>query len=265
MSIGIAPPIAAGWYQDPSDPNPYARRWWDGASWTGYVSSVAAPPPNTNPFAPYGQPVPEPPRHSRLDAFGWIALGLSVLDLVLIVVSVSLPALAPALIPVGILAVVSAIAALVLRAQRKSATLVAPIIAVVLTVLLSALGGLAWLGQTKIHNEQEAAPINYPNSAEMTTLFLKTRTIERGIRAQGSAYHWPTSVAMAADGTVSARGTVLGTLAPGETMTYQVTKGGEDFVMRVNGSVPGEYFYYDLDTHVIDSYCYTGDHACDGS
>jgi hypothetical protein len=34
-------------------------------------------------------------------------------------------------------------------------------------------------------------------------------------------------------------------------------------VLRVNGSVPGEYFYYDLDTHEIDSYCYTGDHACD--
>ena len=259
MSIGSAQTIPAGWYQDPSDPNPSARRWWDGVHWTGYVSSVALP----TPYARYEQHVTERPRHTRLDAFGWIALALSILDFVIIVVSLPLPAFVPVMIPVGILALASAVTALVLRGRRKAASLVAPIIAIALTVVLSALGGLAWLGQTAIHKQAEGMPVSYPNSPEMATLFVTTRTIERGIRAQGSAYHWPTSVTAAPDGSVSVGGTVVAKLAPGETMTYQVTKGGEDFVLRVNGSVPGEYFYYDLDTHEIDSYCYTGDHGCD--
>jgi len=195
--------------------------------------------------------------------FGWIALALSLLDVAIVVVSVGLPAFVPLLIPVGILAVASAITALVLRGTGTTASLVAPIIAIVVTVVISALGSLAWLGQTAIHNQAEEMPVTYPNSPEMATLFVATRTIERGIRAQGSAYHWPTSVTEAPDGTVSVAGKVVAKLLPTQTMTYQITKGGEDFVLRVNGSVPGEYFSYDLDTHEIDSYCYTGDHGCD--
>lgn len=258
MSIGTTPTIPAGWYQDPSDPNTSARRWWDGVNWTGHVSSVT---PATH--APYQQRVLESPRHSRLDAFGWIALALSLLDLVLICVSLQLPAFVPVMIPVGILAPAFAVTALVLRGKRKAASLVAPIIAIVLTVVLSALGGLAWLGQTAIHNQAVDIPVTYPNSPELTTLFETTRTIERGIRAQGSAYHWPTSVTAAPDGTVLVDGTVVAKLTPGESLTYQITKGGEDFVLQVNASVPGEYFYYDLDTHAIVTYCYTGDNACD--
>jgi len=259
LSIGTTPTIPAGWYQDPSDPNPSAQRWWDGVNWTGHVSSVTPP----TPYAPYEQQALVSPRHRRLDAFGWIALALSLLDLGIIVVSLQLPAFVPVMIPVGILAVASAVTALVLRGKRKAASLVAPIIAIVLTVILSGLGTLAWLGQTAIHTQAEGIPVTYPNSAELATLFETTRTIERGIRAHGSAYHWPTSVTAAADGTVSVEGAVVAKLSPGQTMTYQITKGGEDFVLRVNASVPGEYFYYDLDTHEIDSFCYTTDHACD--
>lgn len=215
------------------------------------------------PYTSYEQQVTEPPRHTRLDAFGWAALGFSLLGFVIIVVSLSLPALVPLLIPVGILALASAVTALVLRGKRKASSLAAPIISIVVTVLISALGTLAWLGQTAIHKQLEAVPAIYPNSPELTALLSTTRTIERDIRSQGSAYHWPTSVTAAPDGTVSVGGKVVAKLSPGETMTYQVTKGGEDFVLRVNGSVPGEYFYYDLDTHTIDTYCYTGDNACD--
>lgn len=259
MSIGPAPTFPAGWYQDPSDPNTSARRWWDGVSWTGHVTLV---PPQT-PHDPYEQRDLEPRRHSRLDAFGWIALALCLLDLVVGVVAVALPAFVPVMIPVGILALAFSVTALVLRGKRKAASLVAPIIAIVLTVVLSGLGGLAWLAETALHNHDVGLPVSYPNSPELATLFVTTQTIERGIRAQGSAFHWPTSVTTAPDGTVSVGGTVVAELSPGQTLTYQITKGGEDFVLQVNGSVPGEYFYYDLDTHVITTYCYTSDHACD--
>ena len=90
--------------------------------------------------------------------------------------------------------------------------------------MISLAASLAWVGETSWHNQLEAdsQSVLYPNSPELTTLFVTTRTIERGIRAQG----------------------------------------GEDFVLIVNGRVPGEYFYYDLDTHEIETFCDRGDLAC---
>ena len=265
ISTGVVTPTPPGWYQDPGDRNPYARRWWDGNNWTDHVTSVVPSTPTAyaSPYSPFGEvPLPATRPSTGLNALGWSALGLAILDVIIAVISVRLPVWAPFLIPISIGAVLLGIIALVLRGLRKTATLVAPIIAITLTVVLSTVAGLAWLGQTTIHNEQEATVIEYPNSPELNTLFVRTRTIERGIRAQSSAYHWPTSVTADAQGRVIVGGKQLATLASGESLTYTVTKGGEDFVLRVNGRVAGEYFYYDLDTHQIETYCYTGDDAC---
>jgi hypothetical protein len=265
ISSGITTPTPPGWYQDPGDRNPYARRWWDGSNWSGHVTSVAPSSPIAS-AREYPSFVASPPLATRpstgLNALGWIALGLALLDAVIAVISVPLPAWAPFLIPVSIVTVLLGIVALVLRGLRKSATLASPIIAIALTIVLSTVAGLAWLAQTSIHNEQEAVGIEYPNSPELNTLALKTRTIERGIRAQASAYNWPTSVAADPQGRVIVGGKLLATLASGESLSYAVSKNGEDFVLRVNGSVAGEYFYYDLDTHEISTYCYAGDDAC---
>jgi hypothetical protein len=265
ISSGIITPTPPGWYQDPSDGNPDARRWWDGNNWSGHVTSVAP----TSAIASAGEypafaalPSPATRPSTGLNTLGWIALGLAILDAVIAVISVPLPAWAPFLIPVSIVTILLGIAALVLRGLHKSATLVSPIIVIALTVVLSTVAGLAWLAQTSIHNEQAAVAIEYPNSPELNTLYLKTRTIERGIRAQASAYNWPTSVAADAQGRVIVGGKLLATLASGESLSYTVSKNGEDFVLRVNGRVAGEYFYYDLDTHEIDTYCYAGDDAC---
>jgi hypothetical protein len=206
-----------------------------------------------------------PQRSKRFNAFGWIALGLGLLDVVIAIVSAELPAWAPALIPASIGAFALAIVALILRSRRRASTLATPIIALVLSFLIAAAGTLAWAGSTTSHNELEAQSVTIPNNPGMTALFLKSRSIERGIRAQGSAYHWPESVSPDSAGGVSVGGKLLATLSPGETMSYQVTKGGEDFVLQVFGTVPGERTYYDLDTHVIYYYCGTGDNACDGS
>ena len=265
ISTGTATPTPPGWYQDPGDPNPYARRWWDGNSWSGHVASVAPTVPTAyaNPYPPVGDvPMPVASPSTRLNSLGWIALGLAILDGVIAVISVPLPVWAPFLIPISVSAVLLGVGALILRGMRKTRTLAPPIVAISLTVVLSAFGGLAWLGETAIHNQQEATVIEYPNSPELNTLFVKTRTIERGIRSQASAYHWPASVTADAQGRVVVGGKVLATLASGESLSYTVTKGGEDFVLRVNGSVAGEYFFYDLDTHQIATYCYTGDNAC---
>lgn len=266
MSTGIAIPVPPGWYQDPSNPNPSARRWWDGNTWTAHVHSVAVPVAAASSYqGAFAQP--EAPAVGRRNAFGWFALALTVLDFALGVISVDLPALVPAMVPVSVGAVVLAIIALVLRGRRKATILAVPIIALVFSVLISVIASLAWAGQTAWHNQLEAdsQSVVYPNSPELTTLVTTTRTIERGIRARGSAFHWPASVSADPDGKVYVGGTLVATLGPGESMSYEVTKSGEDFVLTVRGRVPGEYFYYDLDTHEIDTFCDTGDDACDSN
>ncbi len=260
MSTAFAPPVPPGWYQDPTTPNPYARRWWDGTSWTDHVATVGAPAAGPNVYPAFVPPT-APPR-SRLDAFGWSALGLAVIEVLFGIVCLVLPALVPALVPTSIIAVGLAVVALVLRSRRRARALATPIIAIVLTVLISAFATLVWAGSTEQHNELEANTVSFPNSPELTQLFATTKSIERGIRAQHSAYSWPASVTDDAAGRVDVGGTVVGTLAPGETMSYQVTKGGEDFLLIVHARVPGEYFVYDLDTHEIDWFCSPGDDAC---
>jgi hypothetical protein len=269
ISTGIPTTIPPGWYQDPYDPNPHARRWWDGNGWSAHVDSVAppmvapdpyAPPAYVDPFRGYEPPVRRPA--TRLDIIGWLALALGILDGVFAAVSVELPAWVPLLAVVSGVTVLLGIVALVLRGQRRASTLAPPIIAIILAAIIAALSGLAWAGQSSIHDQETAQQVIYPDSTELTALYLTTRTIERGIRAQGSAYHWPSSVTADSEGRVVLGGKLLGTLKPGQYLTYEVTKGGEDFEMTVHGTKPGEYFFYDLDTHEIATFCFTSDETC---
>jgi hypothetical protein len=154
------------------------------------------------------------------------------------------------------------VTALILRGVRRASVLASPIVALVLCTIILLLSGLAWLGQTAVHDQGITQPLVFPQNPQMTELYTTTQSIERGIRAGGSAYHWPGSVTADADGRVVVGGKLLGILRPGQTLVYEVTKGGEDFQLRINATVAGEYYFYDLDTHEIISNCYASDTTC---
>ena len=106
-------------------------------------------------------------------------------------------------------------------------------------------------------------PIIYPHNPEMTQMTKTEFTVERAIRAKSSPGHWPVSVAVDPQQNVVVDGVVVATVLPGESIAYQVTKGGADFVLILHGAVQGEYIYYDYSTHMINGWCAKTDASCD--
>ena len=197
------------------------------------------------------------------NAVGVIAFVASMLDIVILVLSIELPVFLPAVIPLSILAVVLGIVALVLRAKRSATAIVLPIIGLVFAVLVALVASVASAGALALHPVSEGTkPVVFPDNSEMTTMFMTTFTIERGIRAQMHPYGWPTARAPDAEGRIYLGGKLIATLGAGETMSYLVMKGGEDFELKVYGKVPTEYISYEYDSHVIIGNCLTADPTC---